>query len=44
MLYAWVPHKGRIAFVSDSALRSFIADVDALNRDASALRAFMKLP
>ena len=31
------------AFVSDDVLRRFIADVEALNRHANALRVFVKL-
>jgi hypothetical protein len=41
-LNRWAPHKARFWFVSDALLREFIADVEALNSDANALRAFVK--
>ena len=41
-LNRWAPHKARFGLVSDAILREFIADVEALNSDANAVRAFVK--
>jgi hypothetical protein len=41
-LYRWAPDKQRFGFVSRGILEQFIADVEDLNSDASALRAYLK--
>jgi hypothetical protein len=41
-LSRWAPHKSRFALLSDAIVREFIADVEALSRDAQAVRVFVK--